>query len=86
MRKDKKLYYVEGKTMNGANSLDHLLNKGSQQADIIVVYVIGTNDARYHSSVLRQSFERNISLNEVMLLKGSRLIKIKRGNVTKKDL
>ena len=41
-----KLYYVEGKTLDGANSLDHLLEKGAKQADWVVVNIVGTNDVR----------------------------------------
>ena len=84
LRKGRNVFYVEGKTMNGANSLDHLLNKGSEQADIIVVDVIGTNDARYLSSTLRQSFESNGNLGKVMLLKGGRIIEFSRKAVQSK--
>lgn len=85
LRKNKKLYYVEGKTMNGANSLDHLLNKGSQQADIVVVDVIGTNNVRYLSKELKSAFESNQGLTKVMLLKGNRLIEFSRRSVQSKS-
>ena len=78
LRKGKKLYYVEGKTMNGTNSLDNLLNNGSQQADIVVVDVIGTNDVRYLTKELKSSFERNDNLSKVMLLKGGRIVEFNR--------
>lgn len=84
LRKGKKLYYVEGKTMNGTNSLDNLLNNGAQQADIVVVDVIGTDDARYLSSTLRQSFERNDNLSKVMLLKGGRIVEFNRRSALSK--
>ena len=35
LKKKDKLYYIEGKTMDGANSLDTMLNKGAKQSDRI---------------------------------------------------
>ena len=82
--KNDKLYYVEGKTMNGANSLDTMLSKGANQSDRIVVDIIGTNDADYISREVKFAFQQNKDLKEILLLKGSRLISFKRDAIKSK--
>ena len=53
LMKNNKLYYAEGKTLDGKNSLDHLFAKGASQSDRIVVDIIGTNDVRYISQEVK---------------------------------
>jgi hypothetical protein len=66
---------------NGDNSLNHLLGKGAQQAERICVDIIGTDDTKYIAKELRDAFQYNAELKEVLLLKGSRLITITRRNI-----
>jgi hypothetical protein len=70
--------------MNGANSLDTMLSKGTNQSDRIVVYIIGTNDADYISREVKFAFQQNKDLKEILLLKGSRLISFKRDAIKSK--
>ena len=73
----KKLYYVEGKTLNGKNSLDHLLDKGAKQAERVAVNVIGTDDAAYVAKEIVNAFE-NSDIEEIILFKRSRMIRVSR--------
>ena len=82
LMKNNKLYYAEGKTLDGKNSLDHLFAKGASQSDRIVVDIIGTNDVRYISQEVKFAFQQNKDLKEIILLKGSREISFNR-NATK---
>ena len=84
LEKKGKLYYVEGKTLDGANSLDTMLSKGANQSDRIVVDIIGTNDADYISREVKFAFQQNKDLKEILLLKGSRLISFKRDAIKSK--
>jgi hypothetical protein len=79
-----KLYYVEGKTLNGSDSLDHLLDKGASQSNRVCVDVIGINKTNYISDTVKQAFEQNINLQEVLLFNGSKLISVNRRIVTSK--
>lgn len=83
--KNNKLYYAEGKTLDGKSSLDHLLAKGASQSDRIVVDIIGTNDVRYISQEVKFAFQQNKDLKEIILLKGSREISVVRKNLKSKD-
>ncbi|MBO7055812.1 MAG: hypothetical protein J6W37_10645 [Bacteroidales bacterium] len=78
LRQNNKLYYVEGKTLDGKNSLDHLIEKGSEQSSKIVIDIIGTTNVTYLSTAIKTGFEQNHALQEMFLLKGSRLIRITR--------
>lgn len=69
---------MEGKTLDGKNSLDHLIEKGSEQSSKIVIDIIGTTNVTYLSTAIKTGFEQNHALQEMFLLKGSRLIRITR--------
>ena len=84
LRKGEKLFYAEGKTLNGKNSLDNRLRGGARQAERVLVDVIGTNDPRYIASTLKAVFEQNNDLSEVILLKGGREIKFHRKAIQSK--
>jgi uncharacterized HAD superfamily protein len=79
------LYYLEGKTLNGKNSLDHLLSKGASQSERICVDIIGTNDTNYISSSVEKVFQDSITLKEILLFKGTRLITVTRQQAEYKD-
>ena len=85
LSKKGKLYYAEGKTLNGKNSLDNRLKGGARQAERVLVDVIGTDDPRYIASTIEAAFEQNNGLSEVILLKGSREIKVSRREVNHKS-
>lgn len=76
LRKYNRLYYVEGKTLNGKNSLDHLIEKGCAQANRIVIDIVGISKTNYIIKEIKNAFESYPSLQEIFLLKGSRLIQI----------
>ena len=78
LRQNNKLYYVEGKTLDGKNSLDHLIEKGSEQSNRLVIDIIGTKNARYLKKEIQCGFESNSSLQYLFLFKGKRLIVIDR--------
>lgn len=71
-------YYVEGKTLDGKNSLDHLIEKGSEQSNRVVIDIVGTTSTNYIKTIIEKGFERYSVLQELFLLKGSRLIRINR--------
>ena len=76
--KNGKLYSIEGKAFNGENTLDHLIDKGSKQATRVVIDVIGNDNTKYIEDRVTEGFKDNASLEELWLLKGSRLIKVTR--------
>ena len=78
LRQNNKLYYVEGKTLDGKNSLDHLIEKGSEQSNRVVIDIVGTTSTNYIKTIIEKGFERYSVLQELFLLKGSRLIRINR--------
>ena len=78
LRQNNKLFYVEGKTLDGKNSLDHLIEKGSEQSNRIVIDIIGTTNTNYIKTIVEKGFESYSVLQELFLLKGSRLIRINR--------
>ena len=78
LRQNNKLYYVEGKTLDGKNSLDHLIEKGSEQSNRVVIDIIGTTNTNYIKTIVEKGFESYSVLQELFLLKGSRLIRINR--------
>ncbi|MCQ2976230.1 MAG: hypothetical protein MJ211_15630, partial [Bacteroidales bacterium] len=85
IRQKGKLFYVEGKTLNGKNSLGHRLEKGVQQSNRIAIDIIGTKDFMTIKAEIFRSFIKNENLQEVMLFKGSRLININRDIAYSKD-
>lgn len=85
LRKDGKLFYYEGKTLYGKNSLDHRLSKGAHQADRTIVNVVSSVNARYVAKEVKRAFVQNRDFNEVILLKGSRIIVIRRKDAMHKS-
>lgn len=73
-----KIYDIEGKAFNGANTLDHLLDKGVKQSSRILVDAIGNTNTKYIFGTTKSAFERNSNLSEIWLLKGSKLVKVTR--------
>jgi hypothetical protein len=80
-----KLYYLEGKTLNGDNSLNHLLGKGATQSERICVDIIGNNNTKYVAENVEKAFRENPMLREIILLKGSRLVTITRQQAKYRD-
>lgn len=74
--KNGNVYYTEGKLSTGKNSLDHNFGKGSSQSERILVDMTGTDDTNYISIQIKNAFNNNSDLKEVMLLKGGRLLSI----------
>ena len=84
LRQNNKLYYVEGKTLDGKNSLDHLIEKGCEQSNRLVIDIIGTTKTNYITKEIKNAFEYYPTLQEIFLLKRSRLIKTNRLAATAK--
>lgn len=78
IKKQGKIYDIEGKAFNGTNTLDHLLDKGAKQSSRVLVDVIGNKNTNYIKSTVKKAFEENTQLSEIWLFKGSRLIKVSR--------
>lgn len=78
IKKQSKIYDIEGKAFNGTNTLDHLLNKGSKQSSRVLVDVIGNTNTKYIFGTVKSAFEQNSNLSEIWLLKGSKLVKVSR--------
>ena len=79
------VYYLEGKTMNGKGSLDELLSKASSQSDRVIIDIIGTDDIHYIVREIKNAFIHNLSLLEVIILNGSKLISVDRRRLGRKD-
>lgn len=77
VRKDDKLFSLEGKAFNGKDSLEYLLDKGAKQANRILVDVIGNTGTNYVYGCVNNAFMQN-DISEIWLFKGSRLIQITR--------
>jgi len=84
IRQKNLLYYVEGKTFNGNNSLDHLFEKGCQQSEIVVINIVGDKTTNYLKKEIKRAFVQLTNLHEIMLFKGTRLIRISRSIATSK--
>ena len=73
-----RLYYFEGKRMDGTSTLNHLIAKGVTQSDRIVVDVVGIDEMRYIRAEVKKGFERYSNLQQIILLKGKKVISITR--------
>lgn len=78
IKKQGKIYDIEGKAFNGTSSLGHSLDKGIKQSNRILVDVIGNTKTSYVFGNIKNAFEKYDNLSEIWLLKGSRLIQVKR--------
>lgn len=84
IRKRNCLYYVEGKTSTGGSSLVHRFEKGAEQADRIVINLIGKRRGKSLLSEIKKAFEASKNLKVVYIFKASRLIFIKRNDALSK--
>ncbi len=80
IKKQGKIYDIEGKAFNGKSTLDKSLDKGARQANRVLIDVIGNTNTNYISGNIKSAFEQNGLLSEIWLLKGSRLIKVRRSD------
>lgn len=78
IKRQGKIYDIEGKAFNGTSSLGHSLDKGIKQSNRILVDVIGNTKTSYVFGNIKNAFEKYDNLSEIWLLKGSRLIQVKR--------
>ena len=78
IRKRGKLYYVEGKTSTGKHSLNHNFDDGSTQADRVSINFAGNTNTTYVRGEVKAAFVGNKHLKEVLIFRGSRLIKVTR--------
>lgn len=78
IKKQGKIYDMEGKAFNGTNTLDHLIDKGAKQSSRVLVDVIGNKNTNYITATVKKAFEENAQLGEIWLFKGSKLIKVRR--------
>ncbi|MCQ2976229.1 MAG: hypothetical protein MJ211_15625 [Bacteroidales bacterium] len=85
IRQKGKLFYVEGKTLNGKNSLNHLIEKGGLQSNRIAINIVGTTVTNYIKDTIKKSFEQNNNLTQLYLFKGQRCIIIDRDAIYSKD-
>lgn len=85
IKKQGKIYDIEGKAFNGTNSLGHSLNKGAKQSSKVLVDVIGNTNTKYIYGTVKIAFEKNSSLSEIWLFKGAKLIKVTRNMYNSKN-
>ena len=78
LRREGKLYYAEGKSSYGQNSLDNRLLRGTEQSSRIIADIQGNKNANYIASTLKMVFGKRPNLQEVILLKGGRMITVRR--------
>ena len=78
IRQKNKLFYVEGKTSSGGSALSARLNEGAKQANRIAINfsIIPRFHDLYHQT--RKAFEKNESLTNLYIFKGSILVEINR--------
>ena len=81
LRRDGKLYYAEGKSSYGQNSLDNRLLHGTEQSSRIIADIQGNKNSNYIATTLKKAFEKRPNLQEVILLKGGRMIKVSQKDV-----
>lgn len=83
--KNGKVYYVEAKSSIGKSSLNHNFSKASKQSERILVDITNLRDTTYITKEIINIFNSNSNLKEILLLKKSRLIIIKKQRATSKD-
>jgi hypothetical protein len=85
IKKQGKIYDMEGKAFNGTNTLDHLIDKGAKQSSRVLVDVIGNTNTKYILGTVKIAFEQNSNLSEIWLFKGAKLIKVTRNMYNSKN-
>lgn len=85
IKKQGKIYDIEGKAFNGTSSLGHSLDKGAKQSSKVLVDVIGNTNTKYIFGTVKIAFEKNSSLSEIWLFKGAKLIKVTRNMYNSKN-
>lgn len=85
IKKQGKIYDMEGKAFNGTNTLDHLIDKGAKQSSRVLVDVIGNTNTKYILGTVKIAFEQNSNLSEIWLSKGAKLIKVTRNMYNSKN-
>jgi hypothetical protein len=85
LEKGKNLYYVELKTIYGQNSLENRLDRGSVQADRLVLNMVGNVDSRYVGNTIKKFYLRNPQVKEIKVLLGGKPIVVVWKTVKKRD-
>ncbi|MDR2801816.1 MAG: hypothetical protein LBB31_01190, partial [Prevotellaceae bacterium] len=85
LKKGNKTYLYELKTIYGKNSLDHRLEKGSLQANRIVINIVGNVDSRYVADTIKDFYLNNRYIKEIKVLFGGKPIDVTMKRVKKKD-
>ena len=83
--KDKKAYAAELKTIYGKNSIDHRLEKASEQADRVVLNIVGNITSRNAADKIRSFYLNSPHVKEVIALKGGKPIYVRYKQVTQKE-
>lgn len=79
--KKNKIFYVEGKTATGKNSLIHNLNSGATQSERVAVDIVGNKNTRYIFGVIKQAFNQEKTLQEIILFKGGKMVNVARHDI-----
>lgn len=82
LTKDDRYFYVEAKQSTGKNSLSHNLQKGSRQADKVLVDIQFARDTKYILGEISNAFN-STDVQEIWLLKKKRLVIVKRSEIGK---
>lgn len=83
--KKNKIYYYEGKRIDGKNTISKRLEDSASQSDRVVLDIVGVKDISYISNSVKEYFENNTNVLSVILFNGSNLISINRDAVNSKN-
>jgi hypothetical protein len=79
------LFLSELKTIYGKNSLDHRLKKAANQADRIILNMVGKVDSRYAGDMIKEFYLQNPNIKEIKVLLGGKQIDVDHDAVSKRN-
>lgn len=85
IRQKGKLFYVEGKTSSGGRALSTRLSEGIRQSNRVAVNLLQYPSFRFLLIQIKDVFHKHQVLEQLFILKGSRLITINREEVNGKN-
>ena len=80
-----KIYLAELKTIYGKNSIDHSLEKANEQADRIVLNIVGNITSRNVADEIKDFYLNNPHIREIVVLLGGKPIYVKYKHVARKN-
>ncbi len=81
LRKEKKYYLYEIKTINGVGSLESRLNKSATQSTNVILDVADIYESRIIAEELKRFYETHSHIKDIILFRGKREIHITRSDI-----